>query len=131
MNIKIVRSIHLYSGCFLMPLLVFFLLTGLLQTFNLHRPKKAEGYKPWAIVAAASQVHKNQRFATESFSPPPSKIFQALVVVMTIGLLLNLIMGIVLAFKFGHAPVVWVSLVLGILVPVAVLYWPWLHKTAG
>ncbi len=114
-----------------MPLIVFFMITGLLQTFNLHRPKKDGNYKPWAVVESVSQVHKRQRYETDSFSPPSSRIFQILIVIMTIGLLINLIMGIILAFKFGHAWVVWISLVLGILVPVVVLWLPWLHKSTG
>ena len=114
-----------------MPLLIFFLITGLLQTFNLQRPKRDGSYKPWAVVESASQVHKYQRYGTDSFTPPSSKIFQSLIVVMTVGLLLNLVMGIVLAFKFGHARAVWLSLALGIFIPVIILYWPWLQRTAG
>lgn len=130
MDLKVVRSIHLYSGCFLTPLLVFFLITGLLQTYGLHETGK-NGYNPPAAIAALSQIHKNQRYATASFTPRPSSVFRWLMVVMTIGLMLNLVMGIILAFKFGHAPAVWISMGLGIVVPVVILCWPWLHRAAG
>lgn len=112
------------------PLLVFFLITGLLQTFGLHTDRK-NGYRAPAVIAAVSQVHTDQRYATDSFFPQPSKQFQWLIVVMTIGVLLNLVMGIILAFKFGHAPVVWICMGLGIVVPVVILCGPWLHRTAG
>lgn len=130
MDIKFVRSIHLYLGCFFTPLFLFFLMTGLMQTFELHEQKK-NGYKPPALLKAFSQVHQHQRYETDDFRPDRSRLFQIFVVVMTIGLLVNLAMGIILAFKFGHAAVVWISVILGLLVPCIILYLPWLQKSSG
>ena len=131
MDIKVVRSIHLYSGCFFTPLLLFFLVTGLWQTFELHEQKKNSSYKPPKVIEALSQVHIHQRFSVEAKKPKPSVIFKGLIVLMTIGLILNLVMGLILAFKFGHATVVWVTMAFGILVPVVILYLPWLQKSTG
>ncbi len=120
----------MYSGCFITPLLVFFMLTGVLQTFELHEKKK-NGYQPPAVIEALAQVHKHQRYETDDFRPKASVLFQILIVIMTIGLMLNLAMGIILAFKFGHAAVVWISVFMGFLIPVLILYLPWLHKSLG
>lgn len=131
MDIKVVRSVHLYSGCFFTPLLVFFLLSGLWQTFDLHEQKKNSSYKPPQVIEALSQVHKHQRYDSESKRSKPSAMFRILIILMTLGLVLNLVMGLILAFKFGHAAVVWTTFALGILVPILILYLPWLHKSTG
>lgn len=49
MNIKIARSVHLYLGCFFAPLLTIFIITGVVQIFNLHEARK-NGYKPPVVV---------------------------------------------------------------------------------
>lgn len=127
MNIKIARSVHLYLGCFFAPLLTIFIITGLVQTFNLHEARK-NGYKPPAAIEALSQIHMNQRLATNEFRPESSTFFRYLVVAMSIGLLLNMYLGIVMAFKFADPKMVWFLIIVGVLVPAVVLALPWLHK---
>ena len=127
MDIKIARSVHLYLGCFFAPLLTVFIITGLVQTFNLHEARK-NGYKPPVAVEALSQIHTHQRFATKEFRPESSIFFRYLVVAMSIGLLLNMYLGIVMAFKFADPKMVWFLIVVGVLVPACILALPWLHK---
>jgi hypothetical protein len=128
MNLKLFRKIHLYLGCFFAPLLVFFVLTGLLQTFELHEGHK-NGYQPPAFVKSLADVHKNQRFSAEGVRPPPSEAFRWFVVLMAIGLLINILLGILMAFKFADPRAVWIVVILGIVVPVLILSMPWWHKT--
>jgi|CXWL01.1.fsa_nt_gi ABC-type sugar transport system permease subunit len=130
MNIKIARSVHLYLGCFFAPLLTIFIITGVVQTFNLHEARK-NGYKPPTAIEVLSQIHENQRFATKEFRPESSAIFRYLVVAMSIGLLLNMYLGIVMAFKFADPKMVWFLIVVGVLVPAVILALPWLNKGAG
>ena len=127
MDIKIARSVHLYLGCFFAPLLTIFIITGLVQTFNLHEARK-NGYKPPVVVEALSQIHMNQRLATREFRPEASTAFRYLVVAMSVGLLLNMYLGVVMAFKFADPKMVWFLIVVGVLVPAVILVLPWLHK---
>src|SRR5216684_2092556 len=58
--LKYLRLIHLYTGVFIAPALLFFAFTGALQTFNLHETTRGSSYKPpaWAVMLA--QIHKKQ-----------------------------------------------------------------------
>ena len=127
MNIKIIRNIHLYLGCFFAPALIFFILTGIVQTFNLHRGRKDGSYTPPAIVKALSEVHMSQRYVTSQRQVGSSKGFQYFVLVMGMGILLTTILGIVMAFKFTKSLIVWVCLGLGIGIPVYLIWQSYFH----
>jgi len=116
------RNIHLYLGVFFAPLLMFFLISGCWQTFDLHHASDNGSYKPPAIIKALSQVHKDQRWADGKMVPPSSVPFRWLIVLMTMGLLVTTILGIVMAFKYTKEWIVWVCLFLGIAVPAALLW---------
>src|SRR5579863_367065 len=115
MNIKAMRNVHLYLGCFFAPLLIFFLVTGSLQTFGLHETSKKEGgYKPPQIVQSLSQIHKNQRWADNNLRPQPSVLFRYLVLLMSLGLLVTTVLGIMMAFKYTLPWAVWACLFMGV-----------------
>ena len=54
------RQIHHWLGAFFAPAILFFTVTGALQTFSLHESKGGGDYKPpkWIVVAAS--IHKDQ-----------------------------------------------------------------------
>jgi len=58
--LKIARPLHLYIGVFSAPALLFFALSGALQTFSLHEAKKGSDYKPAKWIAMMGELHKNQ-----------------------------------------------------------------------
>jgi hypothetical protein len=58
--LKTSRLIHLYLGVFTAPMLLFFAITGGLQTFSLHETSRGSDYKPPAWLASAAQLHKKQ-----------------------------------------------------------------------
>lgn len=58
--LKTSRLIHLYLGVFTAPMLLFFAITGALQTFSLHEASRDSDYKPPAWLASAAQLHKKQ-----------------------------------------------------------------------
>ena len=120
MNIKVMRNIHLYLGVFFSPLLLFFLISGVWQTFDLHEANKDGSYKPPAIIRSLSQVHKNQKWG-EDKKVPSSTPFRWLIVLMSIGILVTTILGIVMAFKYTKGWIVWVSLFLGFVIPCLML----------
>jgi len=116
------RNIHLYLGVFFSPLLMFFLISGAWQTFNLHEASKDGSYRPPAIIKSLSQVHKDQRWVDAKKVPHSSKPFQCLVILMVIGLLATTILGIIMAFKYTQGWIVWVCLFFGFIIPAALLW---------
>jgi hypothetical protein len=72
--LKSFRLIHLYTGVFIAPALLFFAFTGALQTFSLHETTRGSSYKPpaWAVMLA--QIHKKQTPIVPARKPaPPDK----------------------------------------------------------
>lgn len=58
--LRTARTIHLYLGVFTAPMLLFFAITGGLQTFGLHESSRGSDYKPPAWLATVAQLHKKQ-----------------------------------------------------------------------
>jgi hypothetical protein len=58
--LKIARQLHLHIGVFSAPALLFFALSGALQTFSLHEARKGSDYKPAKWIAVMGELHKNQ-----------------------------------------------------------------------
>ena len=58
--LKAVRLTHLYSGVFLAPAILFFALTGALQTFSLHETTNGSSYQPARWIVVLAQLHKKQ-----------------------------------------------------------------------
>lgn len=69
-TLRWIRSVHLYFGLFITPALLFFALTGALQTFNLHE-SAGEAYQPPAWIAHLAQIHKNQTSQLRPQRPGP------------------------------------------------------------
>jgi hypothetical protein len=67
-----IRQWHSYIGLFMGPSVLFFALTGAVQTFSLH---EAHGsYHPPALIEKLSSVHKDQVFALGDHHPPPAEV---------------------------------------------------------
>lgn len=64
------RLIHLYLGVFISPALLFFAITGALQTFSLHETHRGSDYKPPAWIAKLGQLHKKQTLVLPERRPP-------------------------------------------------------------
>ena len=123
MNFKTLRNVHLYLGCFFAPLLIFFIVTGCLQTLGLHEEHKSESnYKPPAIIKVLSEVHKDQRWVDDHLRPEPSQPFRYLVLLMGLGLSVTMALGILMALKFTQPWLVGVCLFLGTVVPCFLLW---------
>ena len=118
---KQIRRWHLFLSCFFAPLLLFYVATGWYQTLNSSR-NKTSGERG-ELVSRLTSVHVDQISPddkVESYSP---KLYQGLVVVMSICLIATVATGIYLAFMVGRPRwAVWVSLSLGVLLPVLFLW---------
>jgi hypothetical protein len=71
--LKVVRTIHLYLGVFSAPALLFFAITGGLQTFSLHEAARDGGYAPPAWLASVAQLHKKQTLVVPVRRPRPAQ----------------------------------------------------------
>lgn len=120
---KRLRQLHLYLGVFFAPLLLFFVATGWYQTVNpdrLKSPGEAESLGQKFRVVHTDQIYPETGAFRQKASP---KLFQGLVVAMSLALIATTVLGLVLAFKFTKpAWLPWAVLALGLAVPMVVLW---------
>lgn len=123
--IVLMRRVHLYLGMFSAPAILFFALTGILQTLSLHEVSRNGSYQPSTWIVALAQIHKKQtsqvperkaapppnanvpgREMSKRIEPPissnrykaiPMKIF---FVIVGVGLIFSTVTGMVMAWKF-------------------------------
>ena len=146
--LKVARQVHLYIGIFISPAILFFALTGALQTFSLHETSRGSDYKPPTWIVTLAQLHKKQTTtvpvrklrpadapkpdtpkpdkpaAPQQPEPPqkshlPMKIFFLLV---AIGLFTSTLTGIYMSYKFVRNKLIVTAVLLaGILIPILLL----------
>lgn len=63
-----IRQLHFYLGVFFAPSILFFALTGALQTFGLHEKSNTP-----ALVAELAQIHKNQTVSSRREGRPEGR----------------------------------------------------------
>jgi hypothetical protein len=146
--LKVVRQIHLYTGIFISPAILFFALTGALQTFSLHETTRGSDYKPPTWIATLAQLHKKQTTtipvrkqrppdaapkpdkhadtsAPQPYPEPPQKShlpMKIFFLVVAIGLFTSTLTGIYMSYKFmRNKLVVTALLVAGIIIPLLLL----------
>ncbi|WP_213806160.1 hypothetical protein, partial [Granulicella sp. dw_53] len=69
--LKTSRLLHLYLGVFATPALIFFAITGFLQTFSFHETTRGSDYKPPKILVQLGQLHKKQTLVVPVRKPQP------------------------------------------------------------
>jgi hypothetical protein len=69
--LKLSRTVHLYLGVFMVPALLFFAITGGLQTFSLHETTRGSSYTPPAWLATLALLHKKQTTVAPVRKPRP------------------------------------------------------------
>ena len=145
--LKAFRQIHLYIGIFISPAILFFALTGALQTFSLHETTRGSEYKPPTWIATLAQLHKKQTTtmpvrkqrppdaapkpgkhadpATPPSPEPPQKShlpMKIFFLVVSVGLFTSTLTGIYMSYKFVRNKLVVSALLLaGILIPLILL----------
>jgi hypothetical protein len=119
--LKTLRRIHLFLGCFFAPMLLFYLATGWYQTINVDRKKNQGEAETW--VSRLTSVHKDQIYPVESANRYSPALYRLLVIAMCTALITTITLGIVLALKtIRQRWLVWLSLGLGIFLPVLFLW---------
>jgi hypothetical protein len=110
---KKLRQIHLYLGTFFAPMLLFFAVSGIWQVLRLN--DKIPALKFLSAIHTGS-MHKGSGFQ------PNSPFLEVFVVLMSLGLVVSLITGIVMAFRFGQSKTAFVALATGILLPLVIIF---------
>ena len=122
---RLLRRLHLYLGCFFAPLLLFYIGTGWYQTVTVRRNKLAGEAEDW--ISKLRSVHVDQIYPADSADAYSPTLFRILVVTMAISLIVTVVLGLILAFRtLRRRWLVWLSLGLGVLVPILML---WLGQT--
>lgn len=111
------RRIHLYLGCAFAPLISFFAISGIWQTFYLHRGDS--NHRPPWIFELLSTLHMSR--GLKSGGNLSSSSTRWLIVAMAVSLLVTMVLGIIMAFRFGRARLALLSLAAGIVVPIALI----------
>jgi glycerol uptake facilitator-like aquaporin len=108
-------------GCFFAPLLLFYVATGWYQTVNPDRRKGQSDSQD--LVSRLSRVHVEQYYPSQSAAGYSTGLFRLLIVLMANALITTVILGIILAFRTSRNKwPVWLSLALGIALPVILLW---------
>lgn len=109
------RQIHLYLGCVFAPLLIFFAISGTWQTLGLHWK---EGNFALALL---STIHMSRGLKKHDLSNLSSPMLRWIVIAMALSLIVTIVLGVVMAFRFGHRRAALLCLALGVLVPLGLV----------
>ena len=91
--------------------------------FNWHKDSREPGgYKAPVVIKSLSQVHTNQRWSDGKIRSKPSDTFRYLIVLMSLGILVTTVLGIIMAFKYTRPWMVWACLLAGIIIPFLLLF---------
>jgi len=140
---RTIRLLHRYLGLFFAPAILFFSFSGALQTFGWHETTRGRSYEPPAWIVRMSQLHKKQTLSVPApktkapkgpISDPPTDpikkdtrdvkmkfVLKCFVFIMSIGLMLSTVLGVIMALRYGKdARLIWALVLVGFLFPVAV-----------
>jgi hypothetical protein len=114
---NLLRRIHLYLGCFFAPMLVFFSISGLWQVYGL------EWDDSHKLLHLLSTIHMGHNMGFQEPHPftLTSPYLEFFVAVMAASLVISIILGVIMAFKFGRGPLALLSLAGGVLVPLILI----------
>ena len=117
------RRLHLYLGCFFAPMLLFFAVSGTWQVLGWQDTRDVSGKRTAlaSILSYISTAHTGHGLKARhsSLSSPYLQFFS---LAMAAGLIASIILGTILAFKYGRGRLALLSLAGGFLVP-ACLIW--------
>jgi len=121
---RLLRRVHLLLGCFFAPLLIYYMLSGLWQSYGLDDRKKAQAEGGIsAVFVSASAPHKHLTFPGASSKTSWSEPYRWFVAAMVAGLAVTLVLGIYIAFTtFRPWWGVALAIGLGIAFPILLLW---------
>jgi hypothetical protein len=113
---KGLRTLHLYLGCVFAPLLFFFAFSGIWQRFGAHYVQREIPRPLERAIMLLSTVHTGRGLKSgENLSSPA---LNAMAIAMAASLIITIVLGVILAFRFGHKKVAVLCLLAGAFVPI-------------
>ncbi|HUA67528.1 MAG TPA: hypothetical protein VMA13_03175 [Candidatus Saccharimonadales bacterium] len=91
---KKIRSLHLYLGCVFAPMLIFFAISGIWQTYD---PAYDSHSK---LLAMLSTIHTSQPTKSGTLS---SAVLRDYVLIMATGFIITTILGVIMALKYDRS----------------------------
>ena len=110
------RRLHLYLGCFFAPMLVFFCVSGIWQVFGLQWGENSKTLRLLSTIHMGRNVKSMPGVHTFD-----SSWLEGFVVLMAISLIVSIVLGVILAFRFGRGTLALASLAGGILIPLILI----------
>lgn len=118
---KQLRSLHLYLGCIFAPMMLFFTISGLWQTWY---PPFAAPSKTLTIL---STIHT--RMMLKNGVNLGNSTLRYFVLVMAVSFIFSTILGVIMAVKHGGSrKAAYACLAFGVLCPTAIIIIPLLWK---
>ena len=113
---KTLLRFHRWLSLFIAPAMIFFAVSGALQSYRLQEDRKDGSYKASAPLKVMGEVHKADRL-----SPRLKPLFQASQTLLSAVFVLTAAVGIAIAFRIARPSwPVWLALATGTLLPVLV-----------
>lgn len=110
---KTLRNIHLYLGCIFAPIILFMAVSGIWQMLDVHSP----GWLVWL-----STIHTGGSVKTATGSATlSSPMMHWFVVIAALCLVATIVLGIVMAFRFGRRKTALGCLLAGVAVPLILI----------
>jgi hypothetical protein len=111
------RALHLYLGCIFAPMLLFFTVSGIWQTFGLSS-------KGSNFLSLLSTIHTSRGLKSKMGEAPDltSPLMRYFVLTMSQAFIVTTVLGIVMAFKMGrNRRAAIYSLAAGVIIPLGLV----------
>jgi hypothetical protein len=108
-----IRNVHLYLGCFFAPMLIFFAVSGTWQELHLQWHND--------FLNLLSTIHTGNGLKSRPSNLSSSYLIW-FTVLMAASLVLNIILGIIMAFRFGRSTLVLASIAAGVILPLLLIF---------
>jgi hypothetical protein len=115
---KKLRTLHLYFGCIFAPMMLFFTISGLWQTY--YPPLNV----PSRMLAILSTIHT--RMGLKAGTYLNNGFLRYFVLLMAVSFIFTTILGIIMAIKHGSRKTACACLAFGVLCPLALILIPYL-----
>jgi hypothetical protein len=112
------RRIHLYLGCLFAPMLVFFAISGTWQTLG---AQWKAGQRLFALLSTLHMSRGLKGAPGGGYQNLSSTATKYLVIAMAVSLIITIVLGVVMAFRFGHRLTAMLCLLTGVVLPVVLV----------
>ena len=114
----LLRRVHLYLGCFFAPMLLFFSVSGIWQVYGIQWLNGPNIFTYLSTIHMGHQLFFKDPAKAYTFSSPYLEFF---VVAMAASLVISILLGVIMAFKFGRGTLALASVAAGVIIPLVLI----------